>query len=760
MRGPVDRRLVGYIDTEAQPSADPSDLGSVRLLGPPTLTVREHATLQLVYTVGRFGLDDRGAMRIVMRFAWDGGSWQSEDPTAPNYVTVRAEPPRCTFRSKFEPYGAARPWFRSWSCQVLGGCLVQGDQVIITIGDTSQGSPGLRAQTFAEDAWELRFLVDVCGTGHFVEIAGPEGEAEALWRPVVPGPAASVRLVAPTRARVGEPFWLGVKAEDACGNPTDRSRQAITLESTLPVRGLPERLELPPGSLAQRIEGLSADQEGILKIVARDAATGVLLAKSNPVVLSAAGARTFWADLHGQSGETVGINKAERYFAFARDLALLDAAGHQANDFQISGPLWQHLDALVSRSEVAGRFVLLPGYEWSGNTAVGGDRNVYFRQGGRPIRRSSHALLRDRSDEASDCTDARALFEALRGEDAVAVAHVGGRWADLRYAHDDEVERAVEIHSDWGTFEWLAFDALAIGARVGVVANSDGHKGRPGASYPGAATFGAYGGLTCLTAEELSRDALFDALRARRTVATTGARLDLDVEVEVSGVDEAGRSVARGRPGDVIATRQERVRVRVSVAAGAPVHAVAVRVGQDDLYTHHPAPVAGDRLSVRLTGAKYRGRGREADWTLSARLTGARFGAVTPICLWNPDHPLIVRSEQEIALSAITTGNTVGFDARIARDQPEAALRVETSRGTLAARIDEIGFHPLRLDCGGLGMALTVARLSDHNPHEDCSFSCELPVREVGDTPIWIAVTLEDGHKAWSSPVYLHRSLS
>jgi hypothetical protein len=36
-------------------------------------------------------------------------------------------------------------------------------------------------------------------------------------------------------------------------------------------------------------------------------------------------------------------------------------------------------------------------------------------------------------------------------------------------------------------------DCFALGHRVGVVANSDGHKGRPGASYPGASEFGAYG---------------------------------------------------------------------------------------------------------------------------------------------------------------------------------------------------------------------------------------------------------------------------
>ena len=37
--------------------------------------------------------------------------------------------------------------------------------------------------------------------------------------------------------------------------------------------------------------------------------------------------------------------------------------------------------------------------------------------------------------------------------------------------------------------------------------HSDDHKGRPGATRPGASTFGAVGGLTCYFMPELTRDA-------------------------------------------------------------------------------------------------------------------------------------------------------------------------------------------------------------------------------------------------------------
>jgi hypothetical protein len=58
--------------------------------------------------------------------------------------------------------------------------------------------------------------------------------------------------------------------------------------------------------------------------------------------------------------------------------------------------------------------------------------------------------------------------------------------------------------------EWF----LRAGHRYGIVCNSDGHKGRPGSN-----------GLTAVFSEDLSRDATFTALRARRCYGTTNARI-------------------------------------------------------------------------------------------------------------------------------------------------------------------------------------------------------------------------------------------
>jgi hypothetical protein len=62
--------------------------------------------------------------------------------------------------------------------------------------------------------------------------------------------------------------------------------------------------------------------------------------------------------------------------------------------------------------------------EWSGNTGMGGDRDVFYRREGRPIHRSSRILVAGQEPQQEDCFTAKDLFRALSGEDVVIIAHV------------------------------------------------------------------------------------------------------------------------------------------------------------------------------------------------------------------------------------------------------------------------------------------------------------------------------------------------
>ena len=211
----------------------------------------------------------------------------------------------------------------------------------------------------------------------------------------------------------------------------------------------------------------------------------------------------------------MSTNSARDFYEIARDKAFLDICVHQGNDFQITTEFWKHLNVLSKEFTENGKFIVFPGWEWSGNTGLGGDRNVLHMREGRQIHRSSHALVDDLSDVDTDSNSAKDLFEALKDEDCAVFAHIGGRYADIKMAHDDRLERAVEVHSAWGTFEWIIEDAFKQGYRVGILSNSAGHNGRPGASHPGATKFGSYGGLTCTLAPAFTRAGIMEALRKR-----------------------------------------------------------------------------------------------------------------------------------------------------------------------------------------------------------------------------------------------------
>ena len=177
-------------------------------------------------------------------------------------------------------------------------------------------------------------------------------------------------------------------------------------------------------------------------------------------------------------------------------------------------------------------------------------------------------------------------------------AHVGGRYDDM-HRHDAAVERAVEVHSAWGTFEWLLHDAFRLGYRLGVVCNSDGHKGRPGASYPGASLFGAYGGLTCLLARALTREAIWEALRQRHHYGTTGARMLLQVQLHFVRPatrfledpqlgPAATETISTVMMGDIVQTTDREATVAIEVLASAPIEKIELRNGLEVVETIRP----------------------------------------------------------------------------------------------------------------------------------------------------------------------------
>jgi hypothetical protein len=731
------------------------------------------ATLRFTYTAGH-PIDDTGYVKIVFRTVGDFGQPQFFDPAAPNYFAVHSTGD-CRIEPRWDPKGHTRPWDCAIYLQVRGGYLDTGQSIEVVCGDRSGGSPGWQMQTFCEDTFEFKTLIDPIATYEFKELP------QSPTLRIVPGEPERAICIAPSQVVAGRSFTYHVKLEDRWGNPVGEPRAMTHSGFDRPVLNRP----------------------GVRTLRVTDGTTG-LAAQSNPIdVLAVEPPRhVYWADLHGQSEETVGTNSIDDYFTFARDVALVDVAAHQGNDFQVTDAFWQTVNDVTRVFDEAGRFVTFPGYEWSGNTPLGGDRNVYFSREGGAIVHSCADLLPGKRSAYATALTAVELFETLaeqEGPQAFAFAHVGGRYADLRM-HDPDVELAVEVHSAWGTFEWLVEDALQRGYRIGVCANSDGHKGRPGASYPGARKFGSYGGLTCVLATRLDRESVLEALRARHFYATTGQRCLLDVRLDRQNGTQA-------MMGDVVPVDERPPRLYVRVVGTAPIERIEVRNGlelinifrlysEEDLRRRASGPTptrrperrpghsddtsgvegqcrmsytdasrpnrsASDsgwgsgRIKILWSGAEVRGRARMVAWDGQLCVRGNALVGVTPINFWSPDHQPEVGGDC-VSWRSVTTGGVAGIILTL--KEPNAGmLELTTAQRKVSCPIGEIGVGPRVWDCGGLRKRIDVYRLPDPLPFCGVSFRLPLHALHEGDNPIYAKVVQEDGHMAWASPLYLVR---
>ena len=751
----------------------PSELLGTATLGKEgAFEAGSYQSFTLTYTAGLFGIDDSGSIRVAFRFATDQTNPQFADPTAPGFTEVTASN-NADLQCRFDPKGNIRPWDRTLQIKVVKGFMKEGDTITIRFGVTDHGSPGMRLQTFCESRFEFRVLVDPIATYNFQTL--PVQPAISI----VPGAPERWVAVLPTDCAPDEPFRLRIKAEDKWGNPSNKAAARLGVKAGRAVENLPESIEISEGDFAAEIADLTVHEEGPLTIALFDG-DGNEVARTNPArVLAKPEMPHFWGDLHGQSDETLGTNSATDYFAFGRDRSFLDVCAHQGNDFQMTETFWRDLNCVTAHFNEPGRYVTLPGYEWSGNTALGGDRNVFFPTEGRTMRRSSHALIEDRGDIETDCDTSAALFEAFAANqewDVICMAHCGGRYADIVMAHDGRFEKSVEVHSAWGTFEWLVEDAFRMGYRVGIVGNSDGHKGRPGASYPGAGWFGAVGGLTCFLMPKLSREALLECLRSRRHYATTGGpsgRICMDLSVTFDGPatrfrDDPALGETTGAPcssalmGDIVHLPDGEARLKIAVSAASPVCRIDLYNGLDHLECIRPYSDRdlGKRIAVIWEGAEYRGRFRAVTWDGSASFNGARVISAQAINFFNRDKTLNIEGDSTLTWKSVTTGNRAGFIASLDRCD-SGGFDIKTPLIEATVRLADIGSSDTVLDASDiLPRRLRIFRLPDTNPHTSVRFERRLSPMANRDNPFYLRVTLEDGTQAWSSPVYLLREIS
>ena len=709
-----------------------AEYGEASLSPTKPVTAGSFGTWTITYTVGRIGMDDGGRLKIATNVSSDWGPPQFDDPTADNYCSVRTSGD-ASVDASYDPQGYERPWRNTIDVRVFDGALGKGETITITLGDRTHGSMGIQAQSFPENGFRFVPLLDAFETGKFVEIP------DALRLDIVGGSAERLRAVVPSNARPGEAISVSVRAEDYWGNVASDYNGTVHVGAVDDREFEAESVEASDGIAHASVE---VRDPGIHRFRVKDEA-GSLTTTTNPIICREEPSErvTYWGDIHGQSGETVGTGTIQEYFDFAIEKAFLDFASHAGNDFQITDEFWSEIEETIRAYHDPGSFVTFLCYEWSANTPNGGDHNVYFRDDEADINRSSNWQVTDGADRYRGTCPVEDLYEHYEGrDDVLIVPHRGGRPATLD-AVDPELTPFVEILSVWGVFEWFGQEALERGYPVGFVAGSDDHTGRLGASYPTNEADWAFpikGGLMAVQAESLTRNELWKAFVEQRCYGTTGARILLDVAVDGSPMGS-----------EVIV--DETPHIEVDVQGTAPLQEVDLFRGSERLRTRSFDEGEG-RVEFRWSGARSRSRHKIQDWSGGLSVDKGRIAEVDEFGFDHPKQGVTEKTPTDVRWDGTTAGNYQGIRVRF--DSPDdAVVSFATGPVQRSFTVEELRHHHV-LDAGPFGKQLEI-RPVGRSDTLDTSLEFEDPSASRGTHPYYVRVRQEDGELAWSSPVFV-----
>ncbi len=248
--------------------------------------------------------------------------------------------------------------------------------------------------------------------------------------------------------------------------------------------------------------------------------------------------RLFFGDLHEHTDVSpcgrIRDQTIDESYQHMRDLAVHDFACVTDHGYGLNSHLWNTTAKLARVNEDPGRFLTFLGEEWTSTFEEYSEKHPYGFYGHRNL------VLADsyfpRWWNAKNRQTPAQLWEDLRKLNANFVniphqiADTGNVPTDWDYV-DEVAQPVAEIFQTRGSYEhkgtprearnttpkgWFLQDAWARGIVIGVIASPD-----HGGGY----------GKACVYAESLTREAILDALRARRCYGTTAARIALDVRV-------------------------------------------------------------------------------------------------------------------------------------------------------------------------------------------------------------------------------------
>ncbi len=603
---------------------EPTSAGSLHV-DPDHGVSGEFGTWTVRYVIGAPGIPQGGGIRLQLSDAWHAGPrnsanrLQATDPKDDHYVSASASREsvrlvtvverevahRLVKHRKRSLDGRSERYVFVVRIHVADGDLQEGDEIRVVYGDRSSGSRGYRAAAISTGPEPILVAVDSTATSRFRLHTSRRATLTARA-----GKPVELFVHLSSDGVAGKPLSGRVSLLDKESNPVStpavvrlaRRSGQISVRETITLAGGHARFELLPRAA------------GIVRIDAE--AVGLdLTATSNPARVGEATPerRIYWGDLHSHthfSWDGVG----DRSFEYARDVAALDfyaMTDHAMNggrDGASSGLSHRNYDeytALTDAHHAPGEFVTLHAYECSLGRPWG-HHNIYFRGGPGPLFFPGRTSLPE-------------IWHALRAGEALTIPHHTGKFPSgiTFYPQNSEHRRNFEIYSGHGLSETfapdhpLAFeksdftapstsldypsyfqDALREGLALSAIASTDDHRARPGQ---------AHHGLVAAFARELTRESIFDALYERRTYATTGAKIILEVTVD-------------GHPmGSIVPASEEEAddhSIRVAVVGTDEIVLVEIlryRAGDDAFavahrWTPHAAEFRGEHRDRRASG--------------------------------------------------------------------------------------------------------------------------------------------------------------
>ncbi len=750
-----------------------------------TLTAGEWTELLLVYEVGEVGLADGAWLKLAFKFYSDWALFQTSDATAANYVSaeyhagelVPGQSPATVqqLKVRFDQKGHERPFQKAIIVDTVDGYLNPGDRIVIRLGDRRQGGAGTRVQSFVEKGFRFRMFIDPLGSSKFVEVPGD------VLLDIVPDVPCALQLIAPRLVHAGEAFDVIVRADDKWGNtcrnlplqgcfhlqgPDGQSRrQAFTLNEQ--------------GWAVVRLSGLVLTQAGEWQLSAEVDDRRVAPAQAY-VTIDPAGAtpRPLYADLHVHSDDTVGTNDTLYNLSYGRDVAGLDVLGYTANDFNITEQRWNKAVELIHSINQPGHFVCYPGTEWCGNSCAGGDRNVVFLHGRKPEFPFDEHGRMVRSVEWNEFTsgpikpgtwpvDELYAAYAKDPEGHLMMPHVGGRRCNLDW-HHPELERLIEVGSAWGQFHWVYAEALQRGYRVGAAANSDEHQGRCGGGVPATAVFGSRGGLTGVLADSFDRAGVGQALRARRTFATTGERSFASVRQAHHWMGEVFH-----------ANDDQPLEYRLLGDQGweeVSLFDAERCVWQRDL--HQELGYSSGSIRLRLGGARIKDRYRGAYWDGEIRIVGAVVKDFRAFGFDHPEQSCWRKDGTAIGFRTVTSGDTDSIEldlSQLAGCRIEVRTRIDSyikvgdvlqpqpyvhaPQVLVELSGDDLLRQPRFVrDLPGTELKLSLERLTAQGLPRSLSGSIPLPelnLEKGREHPLFISARQRDQSRVWTSALFM-----